>query len=124
MSRCWRGAIDNGVALLAASPYRAARRVIDISGDGSNNRGRPAAAARDEAVRAGIVINGLPIAWIEPDLVAYYRTNVIGGPGSFVIGIDSYGNFADAILNKLVTEIAGQGGAARIAAILASPPRR
>jgi len=118
------GAIDNGVALLAASPYRAARRVIDISGDGSNNRGRPAAAARDEAVRAGIVINGLPIAWIEPDLVAYYRTNVIGGPGSFVIGIDSYDNFADAILNKLVTEIAGQAAAARMATILASPPRQ
>jgi hypothetical protein len=118
------GAIDDGVALLAASPYRAARRVIDISGDGSNNRGRPAEDARDEAVRAGIVINGRPIAWIEPDLVAYYRTNVIGGPGSFVIGIDSYGNFADAILNKLVTEIAGQGAAARMASVLASPLRQ
>lgn len=118
------GAIDDGVALLAASPYRAARRVIDISGDGSNNRGRPAEDARDEAVRAGIVINGLPIAWIEPDLVAYYRTNVIGGPGSFVIGIDSYDNFADAILNKLVTEIAGQGAAARMASVLASPLRQ
>ncbi|MGH7032296.1 MAG: DUF1194 domain-containing protein, partial [Stellaceae bacterium] len=118
------GAIDDGVALLAASPYRAARRAIDISGDGSNNRGRPAEAARDEAVRAGIVINGLPIAWIEPDLVAYYRTNVIGGPGSFVIGIDSYDNFADAVLNKLVTEIAGQGGLPRMAAILASPRRQ
>ena len=118
------GAIDDGVALLAASPYRAERRVIDISGDGSNNRGRPAEDARDEAVRAGIVINGLPIAWIEPDLVAYYRTNVIGGPGSFVIGIDSYDNFADAILNKLVTEIAGQGAAARMASVLASPLRQ
>ncbi|HKT19094.1 MAG TPA: DUF1194 domain-containing protein [Stellaceae bacterium] len=118
------GAIDEGVALLAASPFRATRRVIDISGDGSNNRGRPAEDARDEAVRAGIVINGLPIAWIEPDLVAYYRTNVIGGPGSFVVGIDSYDNFADAILNKLVTEIAGQGAAPRMAALLASLPRQ
>lgn len=100
------GAIDEGVSLLAACPCRAARRVIDISGDGSNNAGRPAAAARDAAVGAGIVINGLPITWIEPGLDAYYRDNVIGGPGAFVVSIDSYDNFADAILNKLVTEIA------------------
>ena len=101
------GAIDDGMSLLAASPYRGERRIIDISGDGSNNAGRPASIARDEAVRAGVVINGLPITWIEPGLDFYYRDNVIGGTGSFVIAVDSYDNFADAILNKLVTEIAG-----------------
>jgi hypothetical protein len=101
------GAIDTGVAVLAASPYRATRRVIDISGDGSNNRGRSAETARDEAVKAGITINGLPITWIEPGLDLYYRSSVIGGPGAFVVSIDSYDNFADAILNKLVTEISG-----------------
>jgi Protein of unknown function (DUF1194) len=118
------GAIDDGVALLAAAPFRGQRRVIDISGDGSNNAGRPAAVARDDAVRAGIIINGLPIAWIEPDLAAYYRANVIGGPGSFVVSVDSYDNFADAILQKLVTEIAGQGRRWRMEAILASSPAR
>jgi len=101
------GAIDYAMTMLEASPYRGARRVIDVSGDGSNNAGRPAALARDDAVRAGVVINGLPIAWIEPGLDLYYRDNVIGGPGAFVVAIDSYDNFADAILNKLVTEIAG-----------------
>ncbi len=100
------GAIDYAMTMLAASPYRGARRVIDVSGDGSNNAGRPAADARDEAVRAGVVINGLPISWIEPGLDLYYRDNVIGGSGAFVVAIDSYDNFADAILNKLVTEIA------------------
>jgi hypothetical protein len=114
------GAIDYGTALLAAAPFHGQRRVIDISGDGSNNAGRPAAVARDDAVRAGIIINGLPIAWIEPDLDAYYRANVIGGPGSFVVSVDSYDNFADAILQKLVTEIAGQGPRRRMDAILAS----
>jgi uncharacterized protein DUF1194 len=99
------GAIDTGVAMLAASPFRGTRRVIDISGDGSNNAGRLAETARDEAVKAGITINGLPITWIEPGLDAYYRNSVIGGPGAFVISIDSYDNFADAILQKLVTEI-------------------
>jgi hypothetical protein len=101
------GAIDTGVALLAASPYRGTRRVIDISGDGSNNAGRLAETARDAAVKQGITINGLPITWIEPGLDAYYRSSVIGGPGAFVISIDSYDNFADAILQKLVTEISG-----------------
>ena len=103
------GAIDIGMTMLAASPFRGARRVIDISGDGSNNAGRPAEAARDEAVKAGITINGLPISWIEPGLDRYYRDSVIGGPGAFVVSIDSYDNFADAILNKLVTEISAIG---------------
>ncbi|HEV8013886.1 MAG TPA: DUF1194 domain-containing protein [Stellaceae bacterium] len=101
------GAIDTGVAMLAAEPFATTRRVIDISGDGSNNRGRPAEDARDAAVKAGITINGLPISWIEPGLDRYYRNSVIGGPGAFVVSIDSYDNFADAILDKLVTEISG-----------------
>lgn len=103
------GAIDTGVTMLGANPFRPARQVIDISGDGSNNAGRPAEAARDEAVKAGITINGLPITWIEPGLDLYYRDSVIGGPGAFVVSIDSYDNFADAILNKLVTEISALG---------------
>src|SRR5918992_3743156 len=55
------GIIDYAVPLMQESQFQGTRRVIDISGDGSNNRGRPAANARDEAVRAGIVINGVPI---------------------------------------------------------------
>jgi hypothetical protein len=101
------GAIDTGVALLFDNPYRAARRVIDISGDGANNRGRPAAQARDEAVRAGVGINGLPILALEPDLDRYYEQNVIGGPGAFVIAAKDFESFGDAILKKLVAEIAG-----------------
>jgi hypothetical protein len=80
--------------------------VIDVSGDGANNAGRPADAARDDAVAAGVAINGLPILTLEPDLDDFYRTQVIGGPGAFVIAIHSYDQFADAIRRKLVTEIA------------------
>jgi len=101
------GAIDTSRALLFDNPYRAARRVIDISGDGANNRGRAAALARDEAVRDGVGINGLPILALEPDLDRYYEQNVIGGPGAFVIAARSYETFADAILKKLIAEIAG-----------------
>lgn len=99
------GAIDYSVKAMAASPYRGTRRVIDISGDGSNNLGRPAEQARNEAVRAGIRINGLPILAVEPDLDQYFRQNVIGGPGAFVIAVKSYDQFAEAILRKLITEI-------------------
>src|ERR1700712_2062170 len=62
------GAIDFAVLMLNASPYRGERKVIDISGDGSNNLGRPAEQARDEAVKMGVRINGLPILSVEPDL--------------------------------------------------------
>jgi len=102
------GAIDRAVDLFALSGFRGERRVIDVSGDGSNNRGRPAENARDDALRAGIAINGLPILTLEPELDEYYRTNVIGGPGAFVIAIDRYEDFADAILRKLIQEIAGE----------------
>jgi hypothetical protein len=103
------GAIDYSRLLLALSPFRGARRVIDVSGDGANNRGRPVTLARDEAVADNIGINGLPILAIEPDLDRYYYDNVIGGPGAFMIPAQSYDNFADAILKKLITEIAGTG---------------
>ena len=99
------GAIDYSVLLLNASPFHATRRVIDISGDGSNNLGRPAEQARDEAVKAGVRINGLPILAVEPDLDMYFRQSVIGGPGAFIIPVKSYDAFADAILRKLVAEI-------------------
>jgi hypothetical protein len=98
-------AIDHAMTLFPNAPYRGARRVIDVSGDGRNNRGRPSAEARDEAVRAGVTINGLPILTVEPDLEEVYRDNVIGGPGAFVIPAASFETFADAILKKLVIEI-------------------
>jgi hypothetical protein len=100
------GAIDHAVTLFPKSPFRGGRRVIDVSGDGSNNRGRPVTLARDEAVAAGIGINGLPILALEPDLDRYYYDSVIGGPGAFVVAAQNYDTFADAILKKLITEIA------------------
>ena len=100
------GAIDFGVQLLARTPFSGGRRVIDISGDGANNRGRPAADARDEAVTQDININGLPIIELEPDLEEHYRNNVIGGPGAFAIPAETFEHFAAAILRKLIQEIA------------------
>jgi hypothetical protein len=102
------GAIEHAMAQLAASPFKTMRQVIDISGDGANNRGRPADFARDMAVAAGIVINGLPILALDPTLDDYYRRSVIGGPGAFVVAAASYETFGEAIRRKLILEIAGR----------------
>jgi hypothetical protein len=101
------GAIDFCVGLLLTSGYATTRRVVDVSGDGANNDGRPVAEARDDAVAAGIIINGLPIIEVEPDLEAYYRKNVIGGLGSFVVVARDTGSFGEAIRHKLLVEVAG-----------------
>jgi hypothetical protein len=100
------GAIDHAMTLFPRTDLRGARRVIDVSGDGANNRGRPANAARDDAVSAGTTINGLPILALEPYLDRYYWESVVGGPGAFVLAAESYETFAEAVLKKLVIEIA------------------
>ena len=100
------GAIDHAMRLLPSAPYKGTKRVIDVSGDGSNNRGRPVTDARDDAVRAGVIINGLPILALEPYLDRYYHQHVIGGPGAFMIPAETYEAFGNAVLRKLVLEIA------------------
>ncbi len=100
-------AIDFSVGLLFSSGFATTRRVIDISGDGTNNDGRPVTEARDAAVAAGVTINGLPIIEVEPDLEAYYRDNVIGGPDAFVVVARDTSSFGEAVLRKLLVEVAG-----------------
>ena len=101
------GAIDYGVARFARGEIQSDRKVIDISGDGSNNGGRPVRRARDEAVALGITINGLPILSIEPWLEDHYREEVIGGPGAFLVSARDFESFGEAIVKKLIAEIAG-----------------
>jgi hypothetical protein len=106
------GAIDFSRVVLARAPWTGTRRVVDISGDGSNNSGRDPAAARDAAVEEGITINGLPILKDRPlpgvaPLDEYYQEKVIGGPGAFVIPAADFGSFARALRRKLILEIAG-----------------
>jgi Ca-activated chloride channel homolog len=102
-----------GPALLAAAatfdhlPEPAGRRMIDISGDGIANFGLPPAVARDRIVAAGIAINGLAIVTDEPWVADYYRNNVIGGPLAFVVIARTFEDFADAMLRKLLQEVAG-----------------
>ena len=97
--------IDFSVGLLKNSGYNAARRVIDVSGDGSSNQGREVTLARDDAVKAGIVINGLPILVNYFDLKSYYRDNVIGGSGAFVESAENIDSFPQSIRYKIIKEI-------------------
>lgn len=106
------GAIEFGHKLLNDLPVQAPRRVMDISGDGRNNTGPLPEAARTAAVAAGIIINGLPILHMEPDIDEYYEKNVIGGPGAFLIPARDYAAFASAVRRKLILEIADQNAAA------------
>lgn len=100
-------AIDHAAMVIAESGITAARRVIDISSDGRNNDGRAVTAARDAAVAAGITVNGLVMLDSDPGLEAYFRAEVIGGPLAFVVPVRAEADFAQAVLRKLITEVAG-----------------
>jgi hypothetical protein len=96
-----------GLALLGRFPGEASRLVLDVSGDGRHNAGRAPGPVRDIAVAAGVTINGLAILNEEPDLLAHYAAEVIGGPGSFAMDCADYADFAEAILRKLRRELTG-----------------
>jgi hypothetical protein len=117
------GAIDFSMGQFAKAPFESERRTIDISGDGTNNAGRDVTLARDEALAQGVTINGLvilsetPLAW-NPDhtnpqggLDNYYRSHVVGGTGAFVIVAENFASFGQAIIKKLIAEIASSGPA-------------
>jgi Protein of unknown function (DUF1194) len=121
------GAIDFAMAHLDAAPFEAPRRTIDVSGDGTNNSGREVTTARDEALAKGVTINGLvilsehPLAW-NPEhtnppggLANYYRQNVIGGPRAFVMAAQDFNSFGQALINKLIAEVAVVGRVGKLA---------
>jgi hypothetical protein len=126
------GAIAYGAQSFEGNGFHSERRIIDISGDGPNNKGPYVNLARDRALADGIVINGLPIINdrpniygypLMPDLDLYYEDCVIGGPGSFIVVANGFKDFARAILRKLVTEIAGRASPLYLLRLAAARPR-
>jgi hypothetical protein len=112
------GGIDAAAAQFKRAPFTAERQTIDVSGDGTNNAGGDVTQARDAALNLGITINGLvilsdkPLPW-NPEhtnppggLAKYYRDNVAGGPGSFVVEAKDFNSFGQAIIRKMIAEIA------------------
>jgi hypothetical protein len=115
------GGIEFALARLAAAPFNCVRRTIDVSGDGTNNDGRNVGELRDQAVAKGVTINGLvilsdnPLPW-NPEhtnppggLDNYYRNNVIGGPGAFVMVAQNFNSFGQAIIAKMIAEVSTIG---------------
>jgi len=109
-------AIADGVRRIESNDYTAPRLIIDISGDGPQNQGLPLATAHALAEEAHVVVNGLPVLArdtgtgihrAEIDLDRYFEDNVITGPGAFVLPARAEDEFRQAILRKLVIEIAG-----------------
>lgn len=110
--------MDQAMTLFAEGAPQAQRKVIDVCGDGTNNAGRDVTAARDDAVAAGVTVNGLaiindhPVSWTfahtQPPggLANYYRENVTGGPASFVMEVHDFHSFGEAMTRKLINEIA------------------
>jgi hypothetical protein len=125
------GALIFSAKLFEGNGFAGIRRVIDVSGDGTNNQGALIVPTRDAVVAKGIVINGLPIMLKEPqpnsidikDLDIYYEDCVIGGPGAFVVPMRETDKFKDAIRTKLVLEVAGREPEARVVPAAASAPR-
>ena len=108
------GGLEYAATLFDRNGYTSNRRIIDVSGDGPNNQGRLVTVARDEVLKKGIAINGLPLMTQDglggifniEDLDEYYRNCVIGGPASFVIPVRSWEQFPTAVRQKLVQELA------------------
>lgn len=99
-------ALIASLLLLGELPAPAGRHVIDIAGDGRSNEGRAPGPIRDRLVAAGLTINALGVINEEPDLLDYFRAHVIGGPGAFALACHDYADFAEAMREKLVREIA------------------
>jgi hypothetical protein len=125
------GGLIFGSKLFETSGYRGTRRVIDVSGDGTNNAGELIVPTRDNVLAQGITINGLPIMLKRPNpgsldienLDVYYEDCVIGGPGAFVVPIHNTEQFIDATRTKLILEIAGRQPEPRVMPASADKPR-
>lgn len=118
------GAMLYGAKLMRENGHEGARKVIDISGDGPQIGGPPLAPARAEVLAEGITINGLVINRAGgrvggAGLVDHYNTEVIGGPGAFVMVAEDTSIFAAAVRAKLIREIAANPPPIRYGRVLA-----
>lgn len=124
------GALGFAADLFAESGLQGVKRVIDVSGDGPNNNGPPVTFVRDAVLQQGITINGLPLmtsggfssVYDIENLDLYYTSCVIGGPGAFMIPVNDWSQFPEAVRRKLVLELAGASAPNLTAEEAAHPP--
>lgn len=98
--------------LIDRAPYRAARTVVDIIGDGINSvpspfHRTPVAEARNALIDRGAIVNGMPLLTdpSEAGLDAYYEETVIGGTGAFSMPLTDVGQMAAALRQKIIAEL-------------------
>ncbi|MEM6973540.1 MAG: DUF1194 domain-containing protein [Pseudomonadota bacterium] len=110
--RAWRNystaigeALAHAMAIGQDAPMACMRRVIDVSGDGVSNEGRPPRPLSDAAVALGYTVNGLVIRGAAPDPLPQYVDEVIAGPGAFVEVAERFSDYPEAIRRKLLREI-------------------
>lgn len=117
-------AIDFAATMIGANAYEGVRKVIDVSGDGPQRNGKPLELVRQLTIAKGITINalvvvseggGYPGPRGEP-LTEHYANDVIGGMGAFMTTARSREEFAEAILRKLLLEVADARPTGRMAA--------
>ncbi len=105
------GGIEFAVSQIKGAPFQAKRQIVDVSGDGDDdNFADDVVLVRERALAAGITINALVVSEDQAsgnDFEGYYREKVIGGPGSFIMAAKDYSSFGEAMIKKLVAEIAG-----------------
>ena len=123
-SRKWRNfstaigeALELALEAFAEGPD-CRRRVVDISGDGSSNEGRAPAELHEALAAAGVTVNALVIEGSEENLTAYFRAEVITGPGAFAMPANGYDDYPERIRLKLRRETA------RAISLLRAPPER
>ena len=86
--------------------YPCRRQVIDVSGDGISNAGPEVNLVSNAIAKKGFTINGLVVSGARSDPVAYYLSEVIRGPLSFVEVTDGYDDYDRAMKRKLLRELA------------------
>jgi hypothetical protein len=101
-------ALNTAALLIETNGIESMRKVIYLSGDGTNNAGLPVEPVRDELVKRGIVINGLPLMLGKPleyydfeRMDLYFQRCVIGGQGSFVEPVRDLQQFSTLLASRL-----------------------
>lgn len=97
-------AIDHAAAMLREAPFATDRSVVNIIGDGEDNVGEGAGSARDRAVEMGGVVNGVVLTGV-PEMLSYYRREVIGGPGAFVMSTAESAALVEALKRKFLQDL-------------------
>ena len=97
-------AIDHARELLGAAPFASGRDVVNVIGNGADNMGEEAAAARDRLVAAGATVNGVVLGE-DPEILAYFRHEVAGGDAAFVMRAATAGALTGLMRMKLLRDL-------------------